>query len=336
MKNADIITMAHGGGGQLTSELLNSSIFSKLANEHLNKADDGAILEFGQGEICFTTDSYVIDPIFFPGGDIGMLAVCGTVNDLSVMGAEPKYLSLSLIISEGLSITSLDRVINSIAETARQANVQIVTGDTKVVERRSAKEELYINTAGVGLFGDKAKPQMQAICPGDKIIINGTIADHGIAIMCVRESLGFETKILSDTAPLNSLIQKVLDQEVSVRFMRDATRGGLATLLTDISDATKFGIEVIEDSIPINSSTRHAAEMLGLDPLTVANEGKCVFIVSENDADKALEACRSHILGSKSQIIGTVTESGKVEMVTAIGGRRIITRPLGKELPRIC
>ena len=336
MNKDDIITMAHGGGGQITAELLKSTVFSKLANEHLNKADDGAILPCGHDEICYTTDSYVIDPIFFPGGNIGNLAVCGTVNDISVMGAEPKWLSLSLVISEGLAISSLDAIIDSIAETARQSNVQIVTGDTKVIENRGKKEEIIINTSGIGIFNTELRPQMQSICPGDKIIINGPVADHGIAIMCIRESLGFETKILSDVAPLNSLIKQVIEQNCDLRFMRDATRGGLANLLNDISETTSLGIEINEDAVPINTSTRHAAEMLGLDPLAVANEGKCVFVVAEHDADKVLEVCRSHPLGRKAEIIGTVIESGKVEMVTTIGGRRIIARPLGKELPRIC
>ncbi|MBI9018580.1 MAG: hydrogenase expression/formation protein HypE [Phycisphaerae bacterium] len=336
MKNNDKITMGHGGGGQLTSELLNSTIFVKLANEHLDKADDGAVLDCPFGQLCFTTDSYVIDPIFFPGGDIGKLAVCGTVNDLAVMGAIPRWLSLSLIISEGLSFTSLNRIIDSIAAATKEANVQIVTGDTKVIESYNSKEEIYINTAGIGFFVHEKKPDIKAIVPGDKIIINGPIADHGIAIMCVRESLGFETKIKSDAGALNSLVKEVMDAELDIRFMRDATRGGLAMLLVDIAEATNLGIEINENAIPINASTRHAAELLGLDPLTTANEGKCVFVVSAEDADRTLEICRSHPLGQKSKIIGTVTGNNKVEMITDIGGRRIITRPLGKELPRIC
>lgn len=335
--DAERILLAHGGGGELTGRLIADHLLPHLGNEILNDLGDSAILNWTAPNVVFTTDSYVVTPLEFPGGDIGRLAVCGTVNDLSVAGAVPVALSLGLILEEGLPIDLLDRITESIALAAAEAGIHVVTGDTKVVERLGGTG-LYINTAGVGYLRPDCHLNSGRIEPGDCVIVSGNIADHGLTIMSRREGIEFDSDLHSDAAPLNGLIANLFDAGVDVRFMRDATRGGLAGVLADMSERARLTIEVEESRIPISRTARHAAEMLGLDPLTVANEGKAVFAVVRRDASRAMAALRSHPLGERAQIIGCFTECDPplVELITRSGGRRIVQRPYGAELPRIC
>lgn len=325
--------------------LIRERLVPPLANETLATLTDGAVLPWAGGELVFTTDSYVVTPLVFPGGDIGRLAVAGTVNDLAVMGAEPVALSLGLILQEGLALEVLDRVVRSIADTAREAGVKIVTGDTKVVERRSAagaddeaREGLFINTAGVGRLRPGVQLGVERIAAGDMVLVNGPIAEHGLTVMSVRGGLEFESTLRTDAAPLNGLIAALLDSGADVKFLRDATRGGLAGVLADICEGRELSVEIEEAAVPLTTTARHAAEMLGLDPLTIANEGKVVAVVAAGDADSALRACRGHALGRGAAAIGRVTDSrpALVELLTRAGGRRIVQRPYGEELPRIC
>jgi len=341
----DRIVIAHGGGGELMGRLIRQRLLPKLENATLAALTDSAVLPWRAGELAFTTDSYVVTPIEFPGGDIGRLAVAGTVNDLAVMGATPVALSLGLILEEGLPLSLLDRIVASIADTAGEAGVQIVTGDTKVIERRSnadpateGREGIFINTAGVGQMRPGVRLDLNRIEPGDAVLVNGNIAEHGLAVMSVRSGIEFESSLRSDAAPLNSLIAALLDTGRDVKFLRDATRGGIAGVLADIVDARALTVEIHETRIPLSATARHAAEMLGLDPLTVANEGKCVAVVAERDAEKVLAACRRHKLGCDAAVIGRVVDRSPplVELVTRAGGRRIVQRPYGEELPRIC
>ncbi|MFW5864286.1 MAG: hydrogenase expression/formation protein HypE [bacterium] len=331
------IIMAHGGGGELTKKLLAEHIIPKLQNPLLNPLDDSAILELDSTRLCMTTDGFVVQPLEFPGGDIGHLAVCGTVNDLAVMGARPKALSLSLVIEEGLPFSMLDRMIDSIAKTAREAGVVICTGDTKVVERGRG-DGLTITTTGIGEMREDAALDTARIEEGDAILISGNIAEHGLAIMSVREGLAFKTSLQSDAAVLNGLVDAVLDSGADVVFLRDPTRGGLAGVLVDLVEDRGMSLEVEEDEIPISTVCRHASEMLGLDPLSVANEGKIVAVVKAADADRALKAMRAHPLGKDAALIGRFIEAEPplCELVTRAGGRRIIQRPYGEDLPRIC
>ncbi len=331
------IILAHGGGGELTQQLLADRIFPKLGNPLLDPLTDSAILEVPAGRICMTTDAFVVQPLEFPGGNIGHLAVCGTVNDLAVMGATPKVLSLAMVIEEGLPLATLDRVVDAIAESANDAGVVIATGDTKVVERGRG-DGLTITTAGVGVLPDGMALSPSRVEPGDAIIVTGRIAEHGLAVMSVREGLTFQSDLLSDVAPLNGLIGAMLATGADIRFMRDPTRCGISGLLADLSEATDLSIEIDEDAIPMSATARHASEMLGIDPLTVANEGKCVAVVAEKDVDAVLDTCRSHPLGEHAAEIGRVVEAtpALVELITRAGGRRIIQRPYGEELPRIC
>ncbi len=331
------VMLAHGGGGELTGRLIQEHFLPHLGNPLLSPLTDGAVLPWDSGRVVFTTDSYVVTPLEFPGGDIGKLAVAGTVNDLAVMGAEPVGLSLGVIIEEGLQFDVLDRVVASIAATAKEAGVEIVTGDTKVIERRTG-EGLFINTAGIGRLSSKVKLDTERICVGDAIIINGTLADHGLTIMSVRGGIEFDSDLRSDAAPLNGLIQGTLATGADVKFIRDATRGGIAGVLADVSEHCKLSIEIDEAAIPMTPTARHAAEMLGLDPLTVANEGKIVLVVGGNDADAALASMRSDPNGKNAAIIGRVTDTEPplVELRTRAGGHRVIQRPYGEELPRIC
>ncbi len=336
-KNDQKIVMAHGGGGELTRRLLQEKIIPKLSNDLLNPLTDSAVLPKQDGKLCFTTDAFVVQPLEFPGGDIGNLAVCGTVNDLAVMGAEPKALSLAIVIEEGLDFETFDKMINSIAKSAADAGVVIATGDTKVVERGRG-DGMVITTAGIGVMQDSLNMDSKRIQAGDVIIINGQIADHGLAVMSARENLSFDTEVLSDVAPLNGLVKSLIQSGADIKFLRDPTRGGLAGVLADLSEETKFSVEVDENAIPISTAAYHTAEMLGLDPLTVANEGKCVAVVPVEDADKAIEAMKSHALGQKAAVIGefTSSEPAMVELITKIGGRRVVSRPYGEDLPRIC
>ncbi len=340
------IMLAHGGGGELTARLIEEHIVPALRNECLDALDDSAVLPWEAGEVVFTTDSYVVTPLEFPGGDIGRIAVAGTVNDLAVMGAIPVALSLGLIIEEGLPIEVLDRVVASIAETARRAEVPVVTGDTKVIERRSG-DGLFINTAGVGRLlqgptsgtgAGRYALDISRVDVGDAILFSGTLADHGLTIMSVRGGIAFESDLRSDAMPLNAMIRRVIETGAAVKFLRDATRGGLAGVLADISEASRLSIEIDEVALPITSTARHAAEMLGLDPITVANEGKIVCVVAKEDAVAALEAMRATPEGRDAALIGLVTDDRPplVELNTRAGGRRIVQRPYGEELPRIC
>ena len=329
--------MAHGGGGELTRQLLEEHILPKLGNDLLDPLTDGAVLRWPAARLCFTTDAYVVQPLAFPGGDIGRLAVCGTVNDLAVMGATPRALSLALVIEEGLPLATLDRVLTSIAAAAREADVLIATGDTKVIERRRG-DGLLITTAGIGELRGDARLDAGRIAPGDALLVSGRIAEHGLAVMSAREHLAFDTDLRSDVAPLAGLVARLLDSGADVRFLRDPTRGGLAGVLADLVDDTELSVELDEPDVPISAAAQHTADMLGLDPLTVANEGKLVAAVAAADAERALEALRSHPLGRHAAAVGRFTRAAPplAELITRAGGRRIIQRPYGEELPRIC
>lgn len=349
---ADCVLMAHGGGGMLMHELIQRYVLASLGGAarerspaggpRLSVSDgvltDGAVLPWEQGRLVFTTDSYVVSPIEFPGGDIGRLAVCGTCNDLAVMGATPAAISLALILEEGLPLETLERVMKSAAAAALEADVEIVTGDTKVIERRGESPGMFINTAGVGRMRLETTPDVTRIRPGDAVVVNGRVAEHGLAVMSVRHGLDFETPLRSDAAPLNGMIAGLLDSGADVRFMRDATRGGVAGVLADVADGGGYSVEIDEQRVPLSSAARHASEMLGLDPLAVANEGVVVFVVAGGDAERAVAALRGNALGRHAVCMGRITERQPplVELVTRIGGRRIVQRPYGEDLPRIC
>lgn len=332
------IMLAHGGGGRLTSQLIEKTILPAFANETVNKLTDAAIIEMAGVSIYFTTDSFVVKPLFFNGGDIGKLAVCGTVNDLAVAGAVPTAMSLSLIIEEGFDFDLLEKILASAGETAKQAGVDIVTGDTKVVEKGAA-DGIFINTAGLGTKHTNANLDFDRITESDRVIINGNIGDHGMAIISQREEIKFQSQLRSDCASLAGLIADVLDSGANIKFMRDPTRGGVAAVLNEIATASGFTIELDEVSLPVDETVRAAAEMLGFDLLDIANEGKVIFVVDEKDADKVLQVCKKHTLGDRAAIIGSVIEDDQnpvVEIKTKIGGRRIVQMPYGRDLPRIC
>lgn len=332
------ILLAHGGGGQLSDELIRHHILPKFENDTLAELADSAKLNLASNSVCFTTDSYVVKPLFFNGGDIGKLAVCGTINDLAVAGSKPIALALSLIIEEGFEFELFEKILVSISKAARQNNVNIVTGDTKTVEA-SAADKIFINTAGIGLRLAGVDLGFDKIMVGDKIIINGTIGDHGLAIISQREGTKFQSQLKSDCAGLAELTCQLLKNISGVKFMRDPTRGGLAATLNEISRATGLSIEIREANIPVNPTVQAAANMLGFDVLNIANEGKFVAIVSPKSADDCLNICKNHRLGKEASIIGEVTETRDVptvEIETKIGGRRIVQMPYGRELPRIC
>jgi hydrogenase expression/formation protein HypE len=339
MGNTKKIMMAHGGGGRLMGELIAKTIVPKFGDGQSVQLTDSAMVDVPAGKLCFTTDSFVVKPLFFNGGDIGKLAVCGTVNDLAVAGAKPLALSLSLILEEGLGLDVLEKILQSIGETAKAANVPIVTGDTKVVEKGSA-DSLFINTSGVGMRMDNAKPSFARIEPGDVILINGTLGDHGMTIMSQREGLKFDSPLKSDCACLHELTEMLYAElGESVKFMRDPTRGGLAATLNEVAQTAGVNVEIKEPSLPVDKTVQTAADMLGFDLLNIANEGKVLAVVSANAADAALKFWRSHPLGKNAAAIGTVAETSEkplVELVTKIGGRRIVQTPYGRELPRIC
>ena len=334
----DRILLAHGGGGQLTDDLIHRHILPSLNNETLSELGDSANLNLASNSLCFTTDSYVVKPLFFNGGDIGKLAVCGTVNDLAVAGSRPVALSLSLIIEDGFEFKLLDRILASIGETARQNNVNIVTGDTKTVEAGAA-DRIFINTAGIGVKLSGEEMGLGKIAVGDKIIINGSIGDHGMTIISQREDIKFQSQMQSDCAALAGLTCELLENTSGIKFMRDTTRGGLAASLNEISRSSGLSIEIREVDIPIKPVVQAAADMLGFDVLTIANEGKFVAIVSPESVDDCLRICKNHPLGKESKVIGEVCQSSDmplVEMITLIGGKRIVQMPYGRELPRIC
>ncbi|MCD6508609.1 hydrogenase expression/formation protein HypE [Candidatus Poribacteria bacterium] len=332
------VLLGHGSGGRLTHELIGDLILKKLQNPILQRLEDSAIFSFNGIRLAFTTDSYVVKPIFFPGGDIGKLAVCGTINDLAVSGAVPRYISCGLILEEGFSIGDLEGILDSMAKVAAEAGVEVVTGDTKVVERGKA-DGIFINTSGVGFIPEGIRLGMEEIRAGDLILINGPIGDHGIAVLSMREGMQFETEIISDCAPLNGLITRLISEVGDViRFMRDPTRGGLATTLKEIAEGTGLGVEADETAIPINEAVRAACEILGLDPMFVANEGKVVLVIEPESAPKALQIMREHPLGAGSAIIGEITADhpGQVHLKTEIGSKRMIDMLVGEQLPRIC
>lgn len=330
------ILLAHGSGGKMAHELLEKVLVKPLSNPLLDRLDDSAVFSCS-GKLAFTTDSYVVNPIFFPGGDIGRLSVCGTVNDLSMMGATPHYLSLSFIIEEGLSLDELEQVLISVQTTTREANVQIVTGDTKVVNKGSA-DKLFINTAGIGTVPEGINISGSNGQPGDKVILSGTIGDHGIAVLSQREGLGFATKLQSDCAPLNGLVTEMTRASRRIHALRDPTRGGLATTLNEIATQSKVSIMINEEAIPIRNEVRGACEMLGIDPIYVANEGKLVALVHPEDAELLLEIMRQHRYGRDAAIIGEVRPDhpGRVVMRTTLGAARMVDMLVGDPLPRIC
>ncbi len=333
----DKILLAHGSGGKLSHDLIEEVFLPTFSNPFLQPLDDSARIAHPTGTIAFTTDSYVVTPLFFPGGDIGRLAVCGTVNDLSMVGASPAFLSLSLIIEEGFPISQLKRIVSSITETAEEAKVQIVTGDTKVVEHGAA-DNLFINTAGIGWINPNIHLSGMNAKPGDRILLSGFIGDHELTILSQREGFQFQGDLKSDCAPLNDLVQRMLNVCPSIRCLRDPTRGGLATTLDEIASKSNVGIVVEEEEIPIRESVRGICELLGLDPLYLANEGKLVAICPAVDAEKLIEVMRNHPLGRESRIIGKVVEEHpkKVVLHTLIGGHRILDMLTGGQYPRIC
>lgn len=335
--DTEAILLGHGSGGRLSADLFRNLILPAFGNPILNKADDQALLEVGATRLVFTTDSYVVKPIFFRGGDIGSLAVHGTVNDLAVGGAKPLFLSAAFILEEGFPISDLRRIITSMQTAARSAGVQIVTGDTKVVEKGSC-DGLFINTSGVGIVETDLRLSADQARPGDVVLLSGPIGDHGIAILAEREGLSFESDIVSDSAPLHSLVADLLATGGVIRCMRDPTRGGVASSLNEIAQTSEVGIQLEEQAIPVRQEVRGACEMLGLDPLYIANEGKLLAICSPESAPALLAAMKQHPLGSGANIIGKVTvqNSGLLTMRTSLGATRIVDMLANDPLPRIC
>lgn len=338
MEKEQNILLGHGSGGNLMHQLIGDMFLKHFGNSILNEQTDSSILETGSSEIAFTTDSFVIDPIFFPGGDIGKLSVCGTVNDLAVSGAQPKYISVSFIIEEGFSLSNLETIVISLASEAKKAGVLIVTGDTKVVNKGKC-DKIFINTAGIGIINKQNIHINKAlnIQPGDIIVINGTVGDHGMAVMNARECFNFKTAIESDCASLNHMIGKVIEK-YHVKFMRDPTRGGVATVLNELAEKINLGIEISESDLPVNKGVRAMCELLGFDPLHIANEGKVIIVAAEEDAQKILNLLRSDEHGKQSVVIGRVITDhpGKVVLKNETGGRRIVDSLTGDLLPRIC
>ncbi len=332
----DKVLLAHGSGGKLSHDLIEKCFMSELANPLLDKLEDSAVFEMG-GRLAFTTDSYTVNPIFFPGGDIGKLAVCGTVNDLSMNGAKPCYLSLAFIIEEGLPIAELKRVVASIRRAADEAGVQIVTGDTKVVNQ-GCSDRLFINTAGVGIVPEGVNISAANARPGDRIIVSGNIGDHGIAVLSQREVLKFQVPVQSDCAPLNTLVAEMLKISTDIHCLRDPTRGGLATTLNDFAEQSNVGISLEEAKIPVDKAVLAACELLGFDPLYIANEGKVVAVVAPADADRVLYGTKKNKYGARAAIIGEVVAEHprQVVMKTDLGASRIVDMPVGELLPRIC
>jgi len=330
------ILLSHGDGGAKTGELIKELIFKYLGNSTLEKMEDSAVLEIDNSRIAYTTDSFVVKPIFFNGGDIGKLSICGKLNDLSCSGAKPLYLSLSLIIEEGFSSSELTKIIKSMKTVLKEANIPIVTGDTKVVERKSA-DKIFINTSGIGLIKDGLEITPLRIRSGDKIIINGSIADHGISILSSREDFGF-SGIKSDCSPLNNMVEEILETGADIHAIRDATRGGLASVLNEFADISKLQIKIYENKIPINERVAAVCEFLGMDPLYIANEGKMVFFVNPIDAQKVLNVLKKNKYGKKSAVIGEVEEikNNTVLLQTKIGTQRIVDKFYSEQLPRIC
>ncbi|MBT1070263.1 hydrogenase expression/formation protein HypE [Pelotalea chapellei] len=333
----DLILLGHGSGGRLSHQLLDELIIPSLSGISVAGQNDAAVIAHDSGRLAFTTDSYVVDPIFFPGGNIGDLAVNGTVNDLAMMGATPRYISVGLIIEEGFSKKELAVILSAMREAADLAGVQIVTGDTKVVPKGKA-DRIFINTSGIGLFDHDLRINGCAARPGDKIIINGTIGDHGICVLATREGLDLQTVIESDTAALNGLVTELLKEGEALHVLRDPTRGGVATTLKEIAVQSGVTIKLQEADLPLKDAVKGVCAILGLDPLHVANEGKLLAIVAPEAAERVLERMRNHPCGVDAAIIGEVTQvsAGAVQMETTIGGLRAIDMLSGEQLPRIC
>lgn len=336
MKTKNVL-LDHGSGGKASHDLIHDTLLPVMGNPLLNALHDGAILEINTGRIAFSTDTFVVDPIFFPGGSIGDLAVNGTVNDLAMCGATPLFLSVGLIIEEGFSLADLERIIGDMAVAAEKANVVIVTGDTKVVPKGAA-DKLFVNTSGIGKIREGVTIAGHHARPGDKILLSGSIADHGIAVLTQREGLTFESTILSDTASLNGMVDRMLSVSREVHVLRDPTRGGVGTALNEIAGQSGVGIRIFEEKIPLNAPVSAVCELLGFDPLYVANEGKLLAFVAPDDAEKVLTAMRDEPLGKDACVIGEVVPeaAGKVSMETRIGGTRIVDMLTGEQLPRIC
>lgn len=331
------ITLDHGSGGEASRELVETVFRSRLHNDILDRMDDSAVINLFDHRLAMTTDSYVVDPIFFPGGNIGSLSIHGTVNDLSMQGAKPLYLTLGLILEEGFPFQDLEKIIDSAAEAANDAGIKIVAGDTKVVPRGNA-DKIFINTAGIGIIPDGIDVSSGNARPGDLVIINGDIGDHGIAILTTREGLSFNTQLESDSASLNTLVASIFNVSNNIHVLRDPTRGGVATALNEIAVQSGVGIQIFEADLPVSKPALAASEILGLDPLYLANEGKCLIITPPEDADLILSSMKQHRHGKKTRIIGTVTSdnAGRALLKTKIGGNRILAMLTGEQLPRIC
>lgn len=333
----DCVLLGHGSGGKLTAELIRDLFLPAFDNPVLARLDDQAILSINGRRLAFTTDSFVVKPLFFPGGDIGSLAVYGTVNDLAMGGARPLFLSVAFILEEGLPMETLRRVTASLRQAASAAGVEVVTGDTKVVEKGSG-DGLFLNTSGLGVVPEGVELSAAHVRPGDRVLLSGSIGEHGIAILAQREGLEFDSPISSDSAPLHTLVADMLAASTSIRCLRDPTRGGLSSALNEIAARARVGIEIEERAIPLREEVKGACELLGLDPLYVANEGKLVAIVAPQAAESVLEAMRRHPLGKDASLIGTVTETHPrlVTMRTVVGPTRVVDMLAGDQLPRIC
>ena len=333
----DRIFLAHGGGGLMMKRLIEEVIVPRFSNRCLEQLGDSAVLDAPQGRLAFTTDSVVLKPLFLPGGDIGRLAICGTVNDLAASGARPMYLSLSMIIEEGFLIRDVERILDSARDAAAEAEVQVVAGDTKVVERGSV-DGLFLTTSGIGIVAEGVDVFPQRARPGDKVLVSGAIGDHGIAVMSARPGIQFETPVKSDMAPLGKLVGDILEATKEVHAMRDPTRGGLAAALNEIAAASRVCIVLDESQLPVRSEVMAACDIMGFDPVTVPNEGKMVVICPASVAETILEAMKRNPLGREACIIGEAVAQpqGRVVLQTRTGGRRIVDLPYGEQLPRIC
>ena len=332
-----IVDMTHGSGGRAMAQLIEELFFKHFDNELLNQANDQAVFDVSAGRMVMSTDGHVISPLFFPGGDIGSLSVHGTINDVAMSGAEPLYLSVGFILEEGFPLADLEKIVISMAGAAKDAGVEVITGDTKVVEKGSG-DGVFITTTGIGVVPEGVNISGDGAQAGDAILVSGTIGDHGVAIMSSRENLQFETAIESDSAALHSLIADMVAAVPGIHCLRDPTRGGLATTLNELAQQSAVGMSLIEENIPVNPAVTAACELLGLDPLYVANEGKLVCICAQQDAQKLLEVMQQHPLGKYAAIIGEVTEDqhGFIQMETSFGGSRIVDWLVGEQLPRIC
>lgn len=333
----DTVRLAHGSGGKLSLELIEELFVSVFANEPLRELTDAAIVANPGGRIAFATDSHTVTPTFFPGGDIGRLAVAGTVNDLAVMGARPAYLTAAFLLEEGYDMDELERVVRSMKATADEAGIAIVAGDTKVLQRGKG-DGLFVNTAGIGFVPDGLTLGLDQIRPGDKVLVNGTLGDHGIAVMSRREGLELGVELESDVAPLNGLIARVLEVAPGVRFMRDVTRGGLAAVANEVVHRRAFGLRVFDVAVPIHDVVEQYSEMLGIDPLLAANEGKVMMVVPPDQTEAALGAMKAHPLGREAAVIGDIVKKpeGVALIETAYGSRRLLEMPIEEQLPRIC